>query len=409
MNVLLLGNGFDLYHYLPTKYINFMHTMKFLIEADDLIIYKTVGHVFGSSKLRAMDSFISDCYENNRRAFDVVKIDQETLISMVNNAKQNSWYLFFCNRCTEDIGWVDFEKEIEYVVNIFDKLTEDYKKDHILENSMLADEENTLLFFKDIVSKVTGIGGGVAFTNESTYEAVPGTTVRYIEREKVARLLLRSLNEFIDIFTKYLVAFIENPIAKKQDMIIKSTMNMFVTTNVVASYNYTHTYEYLYDASQFVTHIHGELPNRVVLGINSDYRDIMGSVDTTFVAFKKYFQRVKMNIDQDYIRAIDYLRTGNKDSDKTLIIVGHSIDTSDADTLKEFIETASRVLVYYHCDSALGTYIANLIRLFGKNQFDEMRRFDKLHFMKLPQLGIWNNIPYSIREESSLHNNGENL
>ena len=30
MNVFLLGNGFDLYHKLPTKYINFLNTVEFL-------------------------------------------------------------------------------------------------------------------------------------------------------------------------------------------------------------------------------------------------------------------------------------------------------------------------------------------------------------------------------------------
>lgn len=30
MDILLLGNGFDLYHKLPTKYINFLNTVKFL-------------------------------------------------------------------------------------------------------------------------------------------------------------------------------------------------------------------------------------------------------------------------------------------------------------------------------------------------------------------------------------------
>ena len=30
MNMLFLGNGFDLWHCLPTKYENFLHTVDFL-------------------------------------------------------------------------------------------------------------------------------------------------------------------------------------------------------------------------------------------------------------------------------------------------------------------------------------------------------------------------------------------
>lgn len=41
MNIFLVGNGFDLYHGLPTKYENFLHTMEYIInhKNDDLNQY----------------------------------------------------------------------------------------------------------------------------------------------------------------------------------------------------------------------------------------------------------------------------------------------------------------------------------------------------------------------------------
>ena len=53
MNVLLLGNGFDIYHKLPTKYSNFLNTVDFLCHYyDDTKEY--VGNVFSDSQIQIL-------------------------------------------------------------------------------------------------------------------------------------------------------------------------------------------------------------------------------------------------------------------------------------------------------------------------------------------------------------------
>ena len=59
MNLLLLGNGFDLYHKLPTRYDNFLHTVDFLIQYYKPEM-KTIADVFGDSRLQKEDSFICE-------------------------------------------------------------------------------------------------------------------------------------------------------------------------------------------------------------------------------------------------------------------------------------------------------------------------------------------------------------
>ena len=51
MNIFLVGNGFDLHHKFPTRYIDFLHTMGFLIQNKDET-YTTIGKIFGNADLQ---------------------------------------------------------------------------------------------------------------------------------------------------------------------------------------------------------------------------------------------------------------------------------------------------------------------------------------------------------------------
>ena len=57
MRILLIGNGFDLHHWLPTKYENFLHTINFLKRyyTSDM---KTVGSIMGNAELQKVDAWI---------------------------------------------------------------------------------------------------------------------------------------------------------------------------------------------------------------------------------------------------------------------------------------------------------------------------------------------------------------
>ena len=59
MNILLLGNGFDLYHHLPTKYINFLNTVDSLAHRD-ISKVQTIGDVVGEDTLYSKDREIRD-------------------------------------------------------------------------------------------------------------------------------------------------------------------------------------------------------------------------------------------------------------------------------------------------------------------------------------------------------------
>ena len=59
LNILLLGNGFDLHHRFPTRYLDFLHTVRFLMIHEGET-FDTVGSVFSHDSLCALNGQWND-------------------------------------------------------------------------------------------------------------------------------------------------------------------------------------------------------------------------------------------------------------------------------------------------------------------------------------------------------------
>ena len=97
-----------------------------------------------------------------------------------------------------------------------------------------------------------------------------------------------------------------------------------------------------------------------------------------FLRFKKYFQRVIYHTDDEYLEWIT-----NKLSDIDLVVMGHSLDITDKDIIMQMFDAAKDITVLYHNESAEASLVANLINIYGKEKFDELRIKKRLRF--LPQ------------------------
>ena len=118
MTILLLGNGFDLYFQLPTSYRNFLLTVDFLTK-HDLQTLRYVGDVFGHADLIQKDSFIRDSYEKHHDIYNKIPLDADKLINITERAKRNLWFNYFLVSFNRDVGWIDFEKEVAFVISCF--------------------------------------------------------------------------------------------------------------------------------------------------------------------------------------------------------------------------------------------------------------------------------------------------
>ena len=148
----------------------------------------------------------------------------------------------------------------------------------------------------------------------------------------------------------------------------------------VVTFNYTNTYENLYFKNA-AFHIHGNTKNEIVLGVNPDQSDNIDTIDTTFVCFKKYYQRTLFDTDVDYLRYIKELI--DTKMPYRVFTMGHSLDITDRDIIEELFQNASEIVILYHNFDAKKSYIANLIKIFGKDGFDMLKKDKKLSFVSL--------------------------
>lgn len=119
-NVLVIGNGFDLYHCLPTRYIDFINVVNRLLElADEQRLQRCsyINYMFGTGSPLYSDEHIKKCYQIHSNSMRNVELKQERIERLVEISKENVWIKYFLKMCTRNIGWIDFEKEMAQVIN----------------------------------------------------------------------------------------------------------------------------------------------------------------------------------------------------------------------------------------------------------------------------------------------------
>lgn len=165
--------------------------------------------------------------------------------------------------------------------------------------------------------------------------------------------------------------------SNKQQFLAKDSA--FKRADKVVTFNYTNTFELLYNKEN-VLHIHGKLDSEIVLGINPDSKDELTDLDTTSIKFIKYYQRIIYKTDREYQKFIDDIKQIH-DSKKSfssqsinVVVSGHSLDRTDEDIIKELFEYSSDITILCHNNEVIGQYITNLVIIYGKNQFERLKR-----------------------------------
>ncbi|WP_180174745.1 AbiH family protein [Acinetobacter sp. YH01022] len=142
MNILIVGNGFDLSHYLPTKYDHFMDVMGAIEDKD---LGKPVKDLFNNSiddfstllkKIFEMQKAIDeknyqmsfedlfkkgrdkDFINKTKEIYEVnkIKVSFEQILDFQFRLKNNGWYQYFKHHVKEIKTWIDFEQKIEEVL-----------------------------------------------------------------------------------------------------------------------------------------------------------------------------------------------------------------------------------------------------------------------------------------------------
>lgn len=390
MKMLLLGNGFDLYHKLPTKYENFLHTVDFLRNKKIVKGEDTVGKIFGDSELQKADRFIKESYEEYKSVYDKVNLNFDKVCDLIDFANNNIWFSYLLKSFNKDLGWIDFEKEISFVI----KNIQSFMNSNML--SFFSEETNGnqaylhILKSFDFFHKPAGmdkIDDQIAPANhvidEYKIEIPTGSNNYELDKEKLVNTMFEHLTNLSEMLKIYLKCFVDEPakiIAEEQGF--DKIASIFDAQSAI-TLNYTNTYEYLYQ-SKTVAHIHGDIYSDIVLGINSDINDELEELNTDFISFKKYYQRVRYGTDAKFMNMLNAIKKTSKIPQVLdLHVIGHSLDITDKDIITELFDKSMKITIYYHNEAVIGTYIKNLVSIYGRKEFDKLRLDKSLKFMPL--------------------------
>lgn len=404
MNILLIGNGLDLAHGLPTKYDDFIFFIEYIEQK--YLLFKhgqgKLGPALPKSDNNKSREILTNLIENDiNEIFDNEQLD-EFYNKIDDFFKNNLWFKYFLyiSKNNEKIGtnWIDFESEISNVIEFFE--INRIKSDQKVIIPLLGNKKTTFLY-NETINKRNRINKELKSMNDH---------IGFID------VLEKDLEEFCRFLQMYLGCFVSRLKFDKLDFINR------ISIDRVISFNYTDTYKryrknipqknynFIHGEASFKSEDWFEQKSSIVLGANETLNDEQTNTNVSFIKFKKYYQRIQKRTDNEYIkwleriaeqhenyaqnkkdykkikRAIRYFKNENDSVVKRFIsknlklkryrkyfhnlyIIGHSLDVTDADVLRTLIVNDNvKTTIYYHNEQSYHEKLSNLIKIIGKDE-----------------------------------------
>lgn len=301
-NILVIGNGFDLYHGLATRYIDFV-----------------------------------DVTRNN------------------SDLKKNPFIKTFQLMADANDGWIDCEETIYRIVKLFDNILNERGATENRKFSIknLSKESMEIIkIFEQYFVKPDGMLSGMKITDEFK------NGFGEFNKKKFLDTLKRDLDDTIRALWHYLKFDLEQAEEIKLSEQIKN-----IQPSYVINFNYTNTVSELYKVEEEnIFYIHGNLKDEsknMVFGIPDDKEE-----NLDFVYFKKYFQRIQKKtgvVEQSRFHANESERIP-----VNLHFFGHSLGLTDSDVIREITEMSDKMTIYYLDQSDYESKVINLLHIFGK-------------------------------------------
>lgn len=378
--VLIIGNGFDIYHGLPTRYNDFLfmaeHWNEFYegYEKSAVVVDKNklITVCLDKGKL-CKDSF--DDYWKHKNIFDDAHIQY-----LNEHITTNAWIKYFLEKKFNGKGWVDFEAEIDNVLSSMDLFFE-----------QLPLHVGTLLMNSQIItSDIRSIARSFLPLTQDKYDCgffgrLSSSLVEPPKLREHKLYLIEKLKEELNILNEclrlYLLEFVE-PIKCN---VCSEQINDLGDVNLL-NFNYTYTYKKVYGNLRNTHHpIHGDCLNGgMVLGIPDDsFRNKL-----EYIYFVKYFQRIQKRAGSFYKEWIQEPDVGTRtlsDIPCEVYIMGHSLAETDKGILEDFFRNdwIEKITIFYHSQTSYEDMIINLVAMFGKDFVISQTGYGRIVFEKL--------------------------
>ncbi len=356
MKILVLGNGFDLAHKLPTKYTDFLHFTRVVLE----LLNGDISNV----SWEGINSKLKDVIlENTGNKSNNLYSQEGVWRDLIEN---NFWFTHFQN-CYINDGWIDFENEISKVIQqiedaLMNELNPFFSIGPNLETAAIE-----VKYVEEIILKL-----------ENTRRYYPDKLI-----DDACDKLLKDLNKLIRALELYLVEYVGN-----MEVDVVSPDIKGINPTKVLSFNYTDTYNKVYMPINSVQYdfIHGKASststletNNMVLGVDEYLPKDRSDKDVKFVAYKKYYQRIFKGtgcLYKDWVEVLQGPTYKDGSGDVILIpdnnevhIFGHSLDVTDKDVLRDLILSSyTETTIYYLDKDDFGRKITNLVKVIGPDE-----------------------------------------
>ena len=277
MNILLLGNGFDIDNNFPTKYKDFIEFIDNLLKIKNKIetsgeeVDENVIDEICENENHNLNSYYYSLFTN--------KLDiKNKFISLLEN---NAWYLHFSKKKLEGDKWLDFETEIDNIMDVLKKINDSFERIGEHSNELTVNDGILEIINMLKISKKSADGKVENYKISDSIQFKKTLFSENIEK------LYDDLNDLTEGFRNYLIDYVNKlPIEYYNPDICK------INPNLVLSFNYTNTYKrhFIYRRDANCYHINGDAEyfengnNNLVLGIETD--------DRIFFRFEKSWQRV---------------------------------------------------------------------------------------------------------------------
>lgn len=396
-NVFLIGNGFDLHHKLPTKYFDFMCVANYL-KNNTLLSSITIADILSNPKVYGKSRSIDNCYDTYKEHFENITIDFSKLTKISELVTDNIWFDYFMRTLNTEQGWVDFEKEISFVLERLNSLIPNGNSVLIPKDSEVdAFVLSNFRFFVDIDSNEKIYDNMCLDIKDEYLKEYPiNSSIFIANKDAIVKFLHENLMNLRLALSLYLECFVESTLdcLKSCDYAPFNKVQLLELGDDFITFNYTNTLEKLYCKNK-PHHIHGSIDSsNIVLGINPNESDNVGTENTTFIKFKKYYQREIFKTDSEYI---DWYRKYIKsETYYRIIVIGHSLDITDSDILKTLFTKAQEIYISYYQDEDRDSYMSNIVKMFGSEGFSNFKNDKKMVFIPLSDL---NSIQKDIEPE----------
>jgi len=335
MKILVLGNGFDIDHDLPTSYVAFMRFCKSIVTGND-----------------------SELDDNQKLYLKVLSHNRALKKHFLKLLQNNCFFNYFLQRIDE-LGpdWIDLEREIKSVVHEFRTVERMLKSSN--QSHYVVEASDKIYDLIDSLSLEVDL-----FLNDITLNSI------HIK-------LCEALNDFSCALELYISHFINStPIVGVSPDIVN------YEANKVLVFNYSNTYERIYGGLHWgeeIDYVHGKAVKQensstnIILGITTPQYNIKTEElkDEGYVEFEKYFQRITKKTGREYVKWLESCKQSKESLE--VAFFGHSLDFSDSDIIKDLIyfEDAN-IIIFYHSEKSHKQIIANLIQIVGKNDLISM-------------------------------------